>query len=76
MTLTRARDQDDPRDVDHPPLGLIFGTFMLAIMVGSALFRAAVVNGMAITRLLRYTLGVAAATMMLVFVDPLWQRNP
>eukprot|EP00911_Craspedida_sp_UC1_P002986 UC1_evm1s2182 len=37
---------------EHAPLGFIFGAFMLATMLGSCLFRAALMRGWSVTRVL------------------------
>ena len=47
----------------HPPLGLIFGCFMLAIMGGSSLMRAAQTGGWPVPSLLRIAILGAAASL-------------
>lgn len=37
----------------HPPLGIVFGCFMLAVMAGSSLFHYAIGAGYSVTRILR-----------------------
>jgi hypothetical protein len=57
----------DPAAPSHPPLGLIFGSFMLALMAGSWLFRVALVAGWAVTRILISALAVAAVSLLVGF---------
>lgn len=42
---------------EHPPLGIIFGSFMLAIMLGSSLFRLALSRRWTVMQCLQWALG-------------------
>ncbi|EGD83416.1 hypothetical protein PTSG_04024 [Salpingoeca rosetta] len=54
----------DPRDVDvHPPLGVIFGTFMLAIMAGSCAFRFSISKSVPVMQTVGYAFATAAVCL-------------
>ncbi len=63
-------EQEHPSQAqEHPPLGIIFASFMLAIMLGSALFRRALGRGWVVTRFLRQSLGVGAIALTVACVS-------
>lgn len=47
----------------HPPLGFIFGAFMLSMMIGSSLFKRQTELGWPVTKVLRFALIAAAGSM-------------
>jgi MFS family permease len=55
----------DPNPEHHPPLGLIFAGFMLAIMVGSTLFRLLVQQEVPIMETLRYSVMAGGLSLLL-----------
>ena len=50
-------------DLDHPPLGIVFGSFMLAMMLGSTLFRVAVAQQHTVVECLKWSLVLAAVVL-------------
>ncbi|EDQ87767.1 uncharacterized protein MONBRDRAFT_26888 [Monosiga brevicollis MX1] len=57
----------------HPPLGFIFATFMLALMCGSTCFRALINREWAVSAILKSTLLVAAAALVVGGLT--WNRS-
>lgn len=52
--------EERAHELDHPPLGIVFGSFMCAMMLGSTLFRVAVSQDKTVVQCLQYA--IAGAT--------------
>ena len=62
---TPMLDPHDSAEAEHPPLGFIFGSFMLAIMCGSSLFNMLLARDWTVAAILNLTLLAAAGSFAL-----------
>eukprot|EP01147_Barroeca_monosierra_P005300 gene5300-7072_t len=61
----------DPQHVGgHPPLGVMFGSFMLAMMLGSCIFRSAMSKGIPVLKVLGQACTVACLSLAAVALAP------
>lgn len=54
---------------DHPPLGFIFGTFMLAVIIGSWVFRYLLSRNWTVTAIMQATLSGAIVCLLVAFAS-------